>query len=107
MDWTERLIISASAFVGGIAVGMLFAPEKGEQTRRRARIGARRTGRWLSQHVEETQQSILDVGDEAAKRLRKAAQEAVDRYIPDVVGDDDSWQEVYSSTAKDVEDEKR
>ena len=57
--------------------------------------------------MKSTRAGILHAGDEAAARFKQAAGEAVDRYIPDLLGDDAEWQEVYSKTAKDVEDEKR
>ena len=103
----DRLVVALGAFAGGLAVGLLVAPSSGERTRRVARVGARRGSRWLSHQVRLTRAGILEAGDEAAARFKLAAEEAVDRYIPDLLGDDDEWQDVYTKTAKDVEDEKR
>lgn len=107
MSSIERLTIAFGAFLGGLSLGLLFAPASGERTRRVMRVGARRTRRWLAHQVEDAQENILEAGDEAAHRLKKAADEVVSRYVPDLIGDEESWQEVYSRTAKDVEDEKR
>lgn len=107
MSSAERIIIALGSFAGGLAVGLLFAPSPGQRTRRVARVGAHKTGRWLSHQVKATQQNIVEVGDEAADRLRKAAGEVVQKYVPDIVGDDAEWQEAYARTAKEVEDEKR
>ncbi len=107
MSSSNRLIIAFGAFVGGLATGMLFAPASGDRTRRLARLEARRGSRWLGIRLKSTQQSILEAGDEAADTIRKAANEAVYRYMPDLAGDDDAWQDVYMKTLKDVEDQKR
>lgn len=107
MSSTERLTIALGAFIGGLAIGLFFAPASGERTRRVMRVGARRTSRWLTRQVEDAQENILEAGDEAADRLKKAAEEVVNRYVPDWIGDDESWQDVYSRTAKDIEDEKQ
>ena len=107
MSSSDRLITAFGAFVGGLALGMLFAPISGNRTRRIARFEAHRSSRWLGTRLKSTQQRIVEAGDDAADHVRKAAADAVDRYLPDVVGDDDAWQEAYSSTMKDVEDEKR
>ena len=103
----DRLLIAFGAFAGGIALGMLFAPESSPTVRREISLRARQSGRRLGAQVKSTQRSILEAGDEAAVQLRKAAGEAVGKYVPDLAGDDDAWQEVYAKTAKDVEDEKR
>ena len=88
-------------------MGMLFAPASGERTRRVARVGARRQRRWLGTRLKATHENILDVGDEAAHNVKKAAYEVVDKYMPDILGDDAEWQEAYARTVKDVEEEKR
>ena len=107
MSSPERLIIAFGAFVGGIGIGMLFAPTSGDRTRRLVRLEANRGSRWLGTRLKSTQKGILEAGDEAADTIRKAAGEAVNRYMPDLAGDDDAWQEVYTKTAKDIEDQKR
>ncbi len=89
----DRLIIALGAFAGGLAAGLLYAPKTGS--------------RRLREQVRETQANIIRAGDEASERLTKAAGEAVDKLMPDMGGDDAAWQEVYTQTAKDVEDEKR
>lgn len=101
------MIIALGAFAGGLALGLLFAPASGNRTRRLARIGALRSSRWLGHQLESTRQGILEAGDEAAQRFKKAASEVVDRYGSDILGDDEAWQQVYTETAKEVEDEKR
>ena len=88
-------------------MGMLFAPASGDRTRRVARIGARRQRRWLGTQLKSTQENILEVGDEAAHNVKRAASEVVDKYMPDILGDDAEWQEAYAKTVKDVEEEKR
>ncbi len=89
MSSSERMIIAFGAFVGGLGIGMLFAPTSGNRTRRVARV-----------------QSIIEAGEEAADNIKKAASEAVGKYAPDLLGDDEAWQDVFTRTMKDVEDEK-
>ena len=87
-------------------MGMLFAPTSGERARHLALVEARRRRSRLGTRLKVTQQSIRKAGDEAAGSIKKAASEAVDRYVPDLLGDDEAWQDVYTRTVKDVEDEK-
>ena len=107
MTTGDRVVAAFGAFVAGIAFGMLFAPESGSSTRRIVREKTDQGRLWLKDQVQNTQESIIQAGDEAADQVKRAAEAAAGKYLPDLSADDETWQSVYTETHKDVQNEKR
>lgn len=64
----------------GVGVGLLIAPESGEQTRRRLLRVARQPEQVAREAVSSIREKAGDIG---ANMGREAAQQAVDKVIPE------------------------
>ena len=87
----DRLLLAASAFGAGLALGVLLAPEAGEATRGRIATQARDA-------ASAAQERGRELAGPVAERAREAAGDLASRHIP--LADD--WDVVDPQAVRDA-----
>ena len=97
-DIPKRLITGLVAFGGGFLAGILLAPNSGEETRGRIADEAKDQFKRLDKQIHglEAQLSALQdqlssVSTDVGERFRSAAHKGVEKVIPELPDDPDSW----------------
>lgn len=96
---TQATVI-ALAFATGFVSGVLLAPQSGKNTRKRIADEARDQLKaaenqldTIEEHLAELNGRVQETGKELSGKIRQAATEAVDNYIPDIADGVENWSE--------------
>jgi len=88
------------ALATGFITGILFAPQSGKNTRRRIADEARGQLKavesqleTIEEHLAEMNDRVQETGKELSGKIRQAAHDAVDEYIPDLADGVENWSE--------------
>ncbi|MEM1054955.1 MAG: hypothetical protein AAGI52_05470 [Bacteroidota bacterium] len=73
--FAERLLVAASAFGAGLALGLLLAPDAGDATRARIASGARDAASAASDRSREWAAPVTEAA-------RQSAQHLAERHLP-------------------------
>ncbi len=98
----SNIIVALAAFLGGVSLGLLWAPRSGRDTRDQLATHARTSGNWIEAQVKEANSKIRATGEEIAGKIRMATQEVVDQIIPDLATDSEEWDQAYVDAARAV-----
>ena len=92
--------VSALAFAAGYVSGVLLAPQSGKNTRKRIADQARDQLKiaenqleTIEEHLSELNEKVQETGKEISGKIRQAAHDAVDNYIPDLAEGTENWSE--------------
>lgn len=76
----SKLLITATSFAGGMALGMLLAPKSGRENRE-----------WINRHTTEftdwvdgQSREVLDKSNRHINRARKTVQSGIKKNVPDL-----------------------
>ncbi len=90
----------AIAFATGFVAGILYAPHSGDVTRKRITEQAGERLRAAEKQLEAVEEQLAEVnasiqekGKALGGKVRKAAQDMVDQYMPDLSGGSSEWSE--------------
>ena len=90
----------ATAFAAGFVSGILFAPQSGKNTRKRIADEAREQLKAAESQIDAIEEQLAELngrvqetGKELSGKIRQAANEAVDSYIPDLADGVENWSE--------------
>ena len=96
----SKATLVATAFAAGFVSGILFAPQSGKNTRRRIADEARGQLKaaesqldTIEEHLADLNGRVQETGKEITGKIRQAANEAVDSYIPDLADGVENWSE--------------
>lgn len=86
-DVFEKVLIAGLAFLGGVAVGMLFAPKSGRENRQ-----------WVKDQAGKIKDSAVNLGKKAEDKIN----EMRDKYSGEKVGSSaySDEKEIYNDSAK-------
>ncbi|RMF53896.1 MAG: YtxH domain-containing protein [Bacteroidetes bacterium] len=97
------------AFAGGLAAGLLFAPESGRTSREKlaARIRAERRRlerqiQALEEQLGHLEEQIVSAGHEMGERVREAAHRAEEQITPDLPDDPEAFKVDDEEMAQDL-----
>lgn len=83
------LLAAAGAFAGGFFAGLVYTSERGQATRRRLAASAYDSAAWMEHRFHEVEAQlraleaqIEQTGQAFAGRVREAADQAAEQYIP-------------------------
>ena len=89
-----------TAFAAGFVSGILFAPQSGKTTRKRLADEARGQLKVAESQIEAIEEHLADLnervhetGKDLSGKIRQAANNAVDSYIPDLADGVENWSE--------------
>ena len=110
MNTSQTLLLTAlTSFVGGFLAGLILAPASGEESRRRLARSAEDSTRWLGDRVKDLEVQLTAIeeqlqasGAQLGERLREAAQQAADPYVPGLADEDEDWEMSRKEIAKDL-----
>ena len=100
--------IAATAFGAGAVAGLLFAPASGTESRKKITGQVKAQTANLERQLREVEKNLTDLeeqvrvsGQELGSRVRTAANNAMDRLLPDVP-EDESWSMEKSDLTSDL-----
>ncbi len=74
-DLVDRLALAAAAFAAGVGLGLLLAPQPGDQARRRIIAQARGA-------ADAARAQAHDLADPLAERVRETGRQVARRHVP-------------------------
>ena len=96
----SQATVIALAFATGFISGVLLAPQSGKNTRRRIADEARGQLKAVESQLESVEEHLADLNDrvqetgkEFSGKIRQAANDVVDTYIPDISEGVENWSE--------------
>lgn len=94
----DILVAAVVAFAGGLAAGLLLAPQSGRTLRGMIAERARAQTRWVEQQLNTVEERLATVedrlresGQELGAKVREATQKAVDQVVPSLPDDPEEW----------------
>ncbi|GIV59587.1 YtxH domain-containing protein [Rhodocaloribacter litoris] len=109
--YTNRDLICTAllAFAGGVAAGILFAPDSGRASREKiaARLRAERRRieqqlRAMEEQLSSLEAQLVSAGQEVGEKVREAAQRVQAQLTPDLPGDPDAWKVEDNELGRDL-----
>nr|BCX01093.1 MAG: hypothetical protein KatS3mg041_1139 [Bacteroidota bacterium] len=82
----EKLLIAAGAFLGGLAVGLLFAPRSGAETRRLLKEKAQEAGHWAGEQLDHLRQEAVGHLRQGLARAEEELEHLRRKVLPDTGG---------------------
>lgn len=96
----SKATVVVIAFTTGFVSGVLFAPQSGKNTRRRIADEAREQLKAAESQLEAIEEQLAELntrvqetGKDLSGKIRQAASETVDEYIPDLADGVEDWSE--------------